>query len=70
MRVLKLKDAYSREDIHGIFSPDTRFTKQSGTWGLQGIIKVPNTDVFKVVSPILISRGISRIVSPDQLIAL
>ena len=44
MRVLKLKDAYSREDIHGIFSPDTRFTKQSGTWGLQGIIKVPNTE--------------------------
>lgn len=36
----------------------------------QKIIKVPNTDVFKIVSPILISRGISRIVSPDQLIAL
>ena len=36
----------------------------------QKVIKVPNTDVFKVVSPILISRGISRIVSPDQLIAL
>ena len=36
----------------------------------QKVIKVPNTDVFKIVSPILISRGISRIVSPDQLIAL
>ena len=36
----------------------------------QKVIKVPNTDVFRVVSPILISRGISRIVCPDKLIAL
>ena len=36
----------------------------------QKVIKVPNTDVFRIVSPILISRGISRIVCPDQLIAL
>ena len=36
----------------------------------QKVIKVPNTDVFRIVSPILISRGISRIVSPDKLIAL
>ena len=36
----------------------------------QKIIKVPNTDVFRIVAPILISKGISRIVSPDQLIAL
>ena len=34
------------------------------------VIKVPNTKVFEIVSPILISRGISRIVTPDQLIAL
>ncbi len=34
------------------------------------VIKVPNTDVFRIVSPILISRGISRIVSEDKLIAL
>tara|TARA_B100000287_G_C20545736_1_gene746467 strand:- start:302 stop:979 length:678 start_codon:yes stop_codon:yes gene_type:complete len=34
------------------------------------VIKVPNTDVFKIVSPILVSRGISRIVSEDKLIAL
>ena len=34
------------------------------------VIKVPNTDVFRIVSPILISRGISRIVSADKLIAL
>ena len=36
----------------------------------QKVIKVPNTDVFRIVSPILISRGISRIVSAEKLIAL
>ena len=36
----------------------------------QKVIKVPNTNVFKIVSSILISRGISRIVSEDKLIAL
>ena len=36
----------------------------------QKVIKVPNTDVFRIVSPLLISRGISRIVSSDKLIAL
>ena len=36
----------------------------------QKVLKVPNTDVFRIVSPILLSRGISRIVSPEQLIAL
>ena len=36
----------------------------------QKIIKVPNSDVFKITAPILLSRGISRIVSSDVLIAL
>ena len=36
----------------------------------QKVIKVPNTDVFRIVAPILISRGITRIVSPDKLISL
>ena len=36
----------------------------------QKVIKVPNTDVFKIVAPILISRGISRIVNDNQLISL
>ena len=36
----------------------------------QKVIKVPNTSVFKIVAPMLLSRGISRIVSADQLIAL
>ena len=36
----------------------------------QKVIKVPNTKVFEIVAPILISRGISRIISDDTLIAL
>ena len=36
----------------------------------QKVIKVPNTDVFKITAPILISRGISRIVSENKLISL
>ena len=36
----------------------------------QKVIKVPNTEVFKIVAPILISKGISRIVSSELLIAL
>ena len=36
----------------------------------QKAIKVPNTNVFKLVAPFLISRGISRIVYSEQLIAL
>ena len=36
----------------------------------QKVIKVPNTDVFKIVSPHLIAKGITRIVSSDKLIAL
>lgn len=32
---------YTREDVHSIFSPNTKFTPQSGTWGLQGIVRVP-----------------------------
>ncbi len=36
----------------------------------QKVIKVPNSEIFKIVAPILLSRGISRIVSADKLIAL
>lgn len=36
----------------------------------QKVIKVPNTNVFKIASPFLKSRGITRIVGEDQLIAL
>jgi hypothetical protein len=44
MKKLKLWNFYSRSDVHQIFSPDTKFTPQSGTWGLQGIIKVPERE--------------------------
>ena len=36
----------------------------------QKVLKVPNTDVFRIASPILLSKGISRIVCPENLIAL
>ena len=35
---------YTREDIHSIFSPSTKFTPSTGTWGLHGIVPVPNTN--------------------------
>ena len=41
-RLLRYKK-YSRKDIHDIFSPYTAFTPQAGSWGLQGIIRVPGT---------------------------
>ena len=36
----------------------------------QKIIKVPNTNVFKLAAPQLLNKGISRIVGVDKLIAL
>ena len=36
----------------------------------QKVLKVPNTDVFKITAPILLSKGITRIVNADQLISL
>ncbi len=36
----------------------------------QKVLKVPNTDVFRIAAPILIERGISRIICAENLIAL
>ena len=36
----------------------------------QKVIKVPNTDVFRIASPFLMAKGISRIVCAENLIAL
>tara|TARA_Y100001978_G_scaffold180821_1_gene176600 strand:- start:92 stop:751 length:660 start_codon:yes stop_codon:yes gene_type:complete len=36
----------------------------------QKVIKVPNPEVFKLVAPILLERGITRIIGEDKLIAL
>lgn len=44
MKSLVLNQRYSREEVHQIFSPETEFTPQAGTWGLRGIVKVPNRD--------------------------
>ena len=44
MKNLQLNNLYSRKNIHSIFSPQTKFTPQAGTWGLHGIIKIPNRE--------------------------
>ena len=36
----------------------------------QKVLKVPNTDVFKIATPFLLKKGISRIVCAENLIAL
>ena len=36
----------------------------------QKVLKVPNTDVFRIAAPVLIAKGISRIVCDENLIAL
>ena len=36
----------------------------------QKVLKVPNTDVFRIAAPALVAKGISRIVCPENLIAL
>lgn len=40
---LKRYKNYSREDIHNIYSANTKFVRGAGKWGLQGIVSVPNT---------------------------
>lgn len=44
MTKLDLWADYTREDVHAIFSPQTTFTPQAGTWGLQGIVRIPDSD--------------------------
>ena len=44
MKILRVGDFYSRRDVHGIFSPDTIFTPQAGTWGLHGIVSIPKRE--------------------------
>jgi hypothetical protein len=42
MAKLVLYEEYSREEAHGIFSPDSNFTPQAGTWGIQGVVPIPD----------------------------
>jgi len=44
MSSLILGKEYSRSDVHQIFSPHTKFTPQAGTWGLHGIVAVPDRE--------------------------
>jgi hypothetical protein len=32
---------YTRKEVHDVFDPTSTFTPQAGTWGLQGIIEIP-----------------------------
>ena len=61
------EDDLSRKTIEIFF--DLNLAKRSCNKG-QKVLKVPNTDVFRISSPILIAKGISRIVCPENLIAL
>jgi Domain of unknown function (DUF3883)/Domain of unknown function (DUF3427) len=42
MPLLELYRDYTRNEVHDIFAPDAPFTPQSRTWGLHGIIIVPD----------------------------
>jgi hypothetical protein len=40
MTQLELWQTYDRRAVHDIFEPQTTFTPQTGTWGLQGIVRL------------------------------
>lgn len=40
--MLKLYDLYSRRKVQELFDPDYNFRSGTGSWGLQGVIKLPN----------------------------
>ena len=51
MKTLIIYENYTREEVHDIFAPNTRFTPSAGTWGLHGIVKIheqPGDFVFFV----------------------
>ena len=61
------KDDLCRKTIEIFF--DLNLAKRSCNKE-QKVLKVPNTDVFRIASPVLIAKGISRIVCAENLIAL
>ena len=61
------QDDLSRKTIEIFF--DLNLAKRSCNKE-QKVLKVPNTDVFRIASPVLVAKGISRIVCPENLIAL
>ena len=61
------QDDLSRKTIEIFF--DLNLAKRSCNKD-QKVLKVPNTDVFRIASPVLVAKGISRIVCAENLIAL
>ena len=61
------QDDLSRKTIEIFF--DLNLAKKSCNKE-QKVLKVPNTDVFRIASPVLISKGITRIVCAENLIAI
>ena len=61
------KNDLSRKTIEIFF--DLNLAKRSCNKE-QKVLKVPNTDVFRIASPVLKAKGISRIVCAENLIAL
>ena len=61
------QDDLSRKTIEIFF--DLNLAKRSCNKE-QKVLKVPNTDVFRIASPVLIAKGISRIVCAENLIAI
>jgi hypothetical protein len=61
------QDDLSRKTIEIFF--DINLAKRSCNKE-QKVLKIPNTDVFRIASPVLIAKGISRIVCAENLIAL
>ena len=61
------QDDLNRKTIEIFF--DLKLAKRSCNKE-QKVLKVPNTDVFRIAAPVLIAKGISRIVCPENLIAL
>ena len=60
-------DDLNRKTIEIFF--DLNLAKRSFNKELK-VLKVPNTDVFRIAAPVLMEKGISRIVCAENLIAL
>lgn len=44
VKPLRQFEKYDRKDVHDIFDPYSNFVPGTGTWGMQGIVKVPNRE--------------------------
>ena len=62
MKKLELYTSYNREEIHGILSPNTKFTKSAGTWGLQGLVRIENSSDFVF----MVTEGTVTVVSKHE----